>query len=31
MSTAIKVDIFLMSSAHEDALKRPGSSDQTFV
>ena len=31
MSTAIKEDVFLMSSALEDALKRPGSSDQTFV
>ena len=31
MSTAIKEDVFLTSSALEDALKRPGSSDQTFV
>ena len=31
MSTAIKEDVFLMSSALEDALKHPGSSDQTFV
>ena len=31
MSTAIRENIFLMSSALEDALKRPGSSDQTCV
>ena len=31
MSTAIKEDVFLMSLALEDALKRTGSSDQTFV
>ena len=31
MSTAIKEDVFLMSSALEDALKRPRSSDQTIV
>ena len=31
MSTAIEEDVFLLSSALEDALKRPGSSDQTFV
>ena len=31
MSKAINEDVFLMSSALEDALKRPGSFDQTFV
>ena len=31
MSRAIKEDVFLMSSALEDVLKRLGSSDQTFV
>ena len=31
MASAIKVDVFLISSALEEALKRPGSAEQSFV